>query len=192
MSYETIKELWPQIMTMAKTRGEKESFSGLQAVATDGGVRITGSRYAAVKCATDNDFYADLAEQEGEWKITTIHSTGSTLSNCPATEAAQRYVSSTLAQLGGQLPYAIDEDTNLLALELKQNNVIQVSQLHTVSNQETELIEQLFPALRDSLQNYYCSTPMLKEMLDGNTFVFHPYLGKEQTTLFTVTIQTCP
>ena len=192
LPYEAIKDAWPQIMTMSKTRGEKETYSNLKAVVTKDGVRITGTRYAAVKCATDNDFFVDMAEREGEWKITKVHSTGSALSDCPATESAQRYVSSTLAQLSGKLPYPIDEDTNLLGLELRQNNVIQVSQLHTVSNQETELIEKLFPALRDSLQNYYCSTPMLKEMLDGNTFVFHPYLGKEKTTLFTVTIQTCP
>ena len=120
-----------------------------------------------------------------------MHTSGSQLSQCPASDAAQAFVSASMEQLGGKLPMAVDEETNWLDLKLDNNNIIYVMHLHTVSAEDQELLGRLRTGLAPQVQANACAIPELKSLVNAGTKLFYLYLGKEQTPILSLPISYC-
>jgi len=185
------KALAADNIAAAEAMGDIDIFSELTTEETDGGVRITGTRFAPMKCNTDTDFYLDFAEVNGTWTLTAMHTTGSQLSQCPASAAAQTFVTATMDPLRDKLPMAVDEETHWLDVKLDKNNIIYVMHLHTVSGQDQEFLGRLLAALTPQVQANACAVPELKSLVNAGTKLFYLYIGKEQTPIFTLPIGYC-
>lgn len=170
-------------MPVAKTRGDRSSFSNIRVEPVNGVWRIRADRYSHLRCYTDDSYSMDLAQRDGKWVIVAEHITARSVSRCA--DARAKALATAAMALSEQLPLDVDADSRLLAVDVDGDTLAYRYSLHnTVSGRLNA--KEFAAAIRSHLIATACADRGSKNLLLAGARLRYRYFDKESAEVANV------
>lgn len=184
------KQMISDSMDIGKQRGDKSEFSNIKIVVDKDRAKITATRYATIKCFSDNRYYMIVREgQSGTLEIVEEFMESPFQSKCantPKNDLAL-VLKGSVKTINRQLPIMVDDDTKLEKTSSEGNTLIYHYVL--VNYVSTELdADELERNLRPMVTRQTCSMPSFKPVIDQGGAVLYRYNGKDQKQILEMNI----
>ena len=191
------KQLIRDLMELAKERGDTSKYSNVKVTADGDTAKITASRYSALKCYQDNDYYLVVkAANEERMEIIEEFSKApqqSACENAPKDDDLALILRATVLAVSKKLPVMLDSDTKLEKIS-SEGKVLSYD-YELVNFLSTEVDKAgLNAGLTTALVKQACSTPGLKSIMEKGGTLSYRYNGKDKLPLTEVRIdiKNCP
>jgi len=176
------KQLIRDLMDFAKERGDTSQFDDVKVVVDGDTAKISASRYSAIKCYRDSDYYLRVkAASDGRIEIIEEFSRGpqqSACENAPKEDLAL-ILRATVLAVSKQLPVMLDSETKLEKMSSEGNVLTYQYQLVNFLSADVDKAA-LDAGLTTTLVKQACSTPGLKSILDRGGTLSYLYNGKDK------------
>lgn len=189
------KQLIRDLMALAKERGDTSQYSNIK-VAVDGDTaKITASRYSALKCYQDNDYYLVVKASDERMEIIEEFSKApqqSACENAPKEDDLALILRATVLAVSKQLPVMLDSDTKLETIT--SEGAVLSYQYALVNFLSTDVDTLALNAgLTTTLVKQACSSPGLKSILEKGGTLSYRYYGKDkvQVAELRIDIKNC-
>ena len=190
------KQLIRDLMGLAKERGDSSKYSNVK-IAVDGDTaKITASRYSALKCYQDDDYYLVVKASEERLEIIEEFSKApqqSACENAPAEDDLSLILRATVLAVSKQLPVMLDNDTKLEKISSEGKVLSYDYELVNFLSTEVDTVA-LNAGLTTNLVKQACSTPGLKSIMEKGGTLSYRYNGKDkrQVAELRIGIKNCP
>ncbi len=190
------KQLIVDSMDIAKQRGDSSKFSDVSFTRDGDGMKITASRYSAIKCFQDKDYYMILKEREdGQIEIVEEFTRSPQKSNCEkiAENDLVLVLQATVKAVSKQLPVMLDSDTRLEKISSEGKVLTYQYELVNYASKDLDAIA-LMKAVKPMVIKQTCTTPNLKSIVDQGGTVSYLYDGKDKVQVIEINVnkQNCP
>ncbi|MEM9593850.1 MAG: hypothetical protein AAGD06_06280 [Acidobacteriota bacterium] len=180
-------------LPVSKAIGDVSRFENVAVKLHGQGFRITATRYAAVKCATDPKYHLDVVRVGREWRITEEYIEAITLTRCQPSAELGKALETARSQVADRLPIQVDDETRLEAIELSGANLILRYWLPKVSPNTVDY-RQFFGYLRQNGLRSICKqTPQMRALTERGATVRLSYTDAKRRPLVNVDVSpgTC-
>lgn len=176
------KQLIRDLMGLAKERGDSSKYSNVK-VSVDGDTaKITASRYSALKCYQDDEYYLVVKANDGRMEIVEEFSKGpqqSACENAPKEDDLALILRATVLAVSKKLPVMLDSDTKLEKISSEGKVLAYDYELVNFLSSEVDKVA-LNAGLTTTLVKQACSTPGLKSIMEKGGTLSYRYNGKDK------------
>lgn len=189
------KQLIRDLMGLAKERGDSSNYSNVK-IAVDGNTaKITASRYSALKCYLDNDYFLVVTSGDQRMEIIEEFSKApqqSACENAPQEDDLALIMRATVLAVSKQLPVMLDSDTKLEKISSEGKVLAYDYELVNFLSTEVDKLA-LNAGLTKTLVMQACSTSGLKSIMEKGGTLSYRYNGKDklQVAQIQVDIKSC-
>lgn len=190
------KQLIRDLMGLAKERGDSSKYSNVKVTADGDMAKITASRYSALKCYQDNDYYLVVKAIDDRMEIIEEFSKSpqqSACENAPKEDDLALILRATVLAVSKQLPVMLDSDTKLE--KISSEGAVLTYDYELVNFLSTEVDKVgLDAGLSTTLIKQACSTPGLKSIMEKGGTLSYRYSGKDKLRVTELRIdkKSCP
>lgn len=181
------KQLLIRVMSVARQRGDTNTFEDVKVSVHGEGFRVTAIRTPAIKCVPDTNYHLDVVKHGNDWLVVEEYSETVSLSQCEPSSKLAASLKAVRKGLLPHLPLDLDADTRLEAVEVVGPALIYHQRLHTVAAAEMDLA-RLVPLLRKFGVQNACGSAEMKSLLDEGATVRYAYVDRDGATLANVDI----
>jgi hypothetical protein len=188
-----LKQLAPQLMPIARKRGDTNTFKKVKVFAQGDDFRVTAIRTAAIKCVPDKNYHLDVVSLGNSWIVVEEYGETVSLSQCKPSKKLAKSLKATQKALQPHLPLDLDADTRLEAVEVVGPALIYRERLHTVAAAEMDM-SKLVPLLRQLGVENTCGSAQLKTLIGEGATVRYAYVDRDRAKLANVDVAAgfCP
>lgn len=187
------KQLLIRVMSVARQRGDTNTFEQVKVFAHGEGFRVTAIRTPAIKCVPDANYHLDVTKPGTDWIVVEEYSETVSLSQCKPSAKLAASLKAVHKGLLPHLPLDLDADTRLEAVEVVGPALIYHQRLHTIAAAEMDLAK-LVPLLRNIGVQNACGSGEMKTLLAEGATVRYAYVDRDGARLANVDIAPgiCP
>lgn len=190
------KQLIRDLMGLAKERGDSSKYSNVSIAIEGDTAKITASRYSALKCYQDDDYFLVVKAVGERLEIIEEFSKApqqSACENAPKEDDLSLILRATVLAVSKQLPVMLDSDTKLEKISSEGRVLSYEYELVNFLSTEVDTVA-LNAGLTTTLVKQACSTPGLKTIMDKGGTLSYRYNGKDkrQVTELRIDIKNCP
>lgn len=142
--------------------------------------KISATRYSIANCFTDNRFYIVVkSNADDPLQIVEQFMESPTQSNCEGSDSnLEDYLKSTVTMINGQLPAAIDSETQLIKTS-SDGNTLTYHYVLINHTSETLTKDEATSRLQPLVVQQSCTNPNLRSILDQDGSISYIYRGSD-------------
>lgn len=178
---EQLKPRGPQLMSVARARGDVAEYSNVSVEPEARGWGIQAHRYSKLRCYTDENYALVVSKGEGgEFEIVEERMKSRVLSSCPDKPLGP-LIDAIVQPLSGKLPLQVDANTRLDAVAAVDDGVV-YSYMVDLGGEAVD--EAAFAAeMKKLLIPQTCMPPQQRSILDSGGSVRYVYKNADGSPL---------